>query len=236
MRSKTFIIIFISTFLLLLNSCVTYYYPQAVDVPLIKEKGDFRLDVGGFIIPKINPTNESDSSVLADMGIHSTFSAGITDLLATQTFVSLDVLLRVHLHGALGLYKAFDNNTVMELYCGFGYGNGFLSGMHSEGKDDYLLSFAQFNIGHSGSGKSNTDFGLGLKGGYLHTNSVNGDFYKKNGWVFDPSIFIRFGGNKAKYNIKLIYMWTDTVAEQYYFPLSMSMGVNLDLGKKSKNK
>ena len=232
-KAKTVTNMILSVCLLLLNSCVTYY-PQAVDIPLIKEKGDARLDAGMFLIPALNTVNESDSNIIADMGINATFTSGITDILAVQAFLSFDVLSRIHIQGALGVYKAFENKTVMELYGGFGYGNSIWSSAYNESRDDYLLTFAQYNLGQTGLGKSNIDFGMGLKGGYLQNNSVTDDFYKKNGWMMEPSVFFRFGSNRAKYNVKVIYLWTDTVAEKYYFPLSVSMGVNFHVGRRTQ--
>jgi hypothetical protein len=107
--------------LLVLNGCVTYF-PQSVDIPLIKEKGDYRLNAGAFIIPNVNPSEEVKNDLLTDMGLHATFSAGLTDILAVQAYLSFDALLRMYLHGALGLYKGFDNNNVIEMYGGLGYG------------------------------------------------------------------------------------------------------------------
>ena len=233
-------IYFTATILIFLNGCVAYY-PQVVDIPLIKQKGDLRINTGAFFIPNLNGTMyENGNSALSSFGFHATFSAGITDFLAAQSYASFDGMARIHVQGALGVYKGFENNTVIESYNGFGYGNGFGSALIRETlKDNYWLAFSQFNIGKTNVGAKKIDFGMGLKGGYLYTSLVETaplDFfddiiYKKNGWIMEPSLFFRCGKGKVKFNTTINYLWTDTIIDNYYFPLSVSMGVNFRIGK-----
>ena len=230
----------IVTVLLFLNGCVAYY-PQVVDIPMIKHKGDIRINAGGFFIPNLNATtDESGFHAVSDVGFHETFSAGITDLLAVQSYLSVDGLFRIHVQGALGVYKGFENNTVVESYSGFGYGNGFGSALFRESlKDNYYLAFTQFNIGKTNIGAKHIDYGLGLKSGYLFTSLVetapldNADniIYKKDGWIIEPSLFFRFGGKRVKFCTTVNYLWTESIIDKYYFPLNVSMGVNIRIGK-----
>jgi len=236
MKTKIFVAI-----LIFINACVAYY-PQTVDIPLIKKKGDIRVDAGYFLVPNISGYGNTkadgsevdDNYSFADAGVHATFSAGVTDVLAVQTYASVDGFLRHHLQGALGLFKGFENKTVIELYGGYGYGSGY---WHSEYKsrDNYQLAFTQFNIGKSDLGKLHIDYGLGLKGGYLfcnHYNFVENQHIRaKDGWMIEPSVFFRFGGKRVKFCTKANYLWTNTIKGDFYFPLSVSMGVNLSLGK-----
>jgi hypothetical protein len=144
----------------------------------------------------------------------------------------MDILYTGYLHGALGLFKGFENKTVMELYGGYGTGTAIGGG--------YRLAFSQFNIGKTGLGRSNIDFGLGLKGGYIHgcyyDKDVNNQtYYQKNGWIVEPSVFFRFGGSKVKFCTKANYLWTNTISDGWYYPLSVSMGANFFLRMPSKN-
>ena len=227
--------LFIATVHLILSGCVTYY-PQVVDIPLIKEKGDVRIDAGAFLIPNINGSND-DSEPIEDAGIHSTFTVGITNLLAVQTYLSIDALFRLHMQGALGLYNKFENNTVIEMYSGFGYGNGYMRMFSDFEDDDYYLVFTQCNFGKTNMGTKHFDYGIGLKGGYLFTNIPNNSLetiYKKNGWMIEPTIAFRFGGSRAKFSTKINYMWTNTVIDEYYYPVSVSFGVNFHAGNRRK--
>ena len=211
----------------LFSGCVTYF-PQVVDVPLIKEKGDIRIDAGAFLIPNINDkTGEHDP--IANFGIHATVTAGITDFLAVQSYLSINALSRYHIQSALGLFNRLNNNTVTEVYGGVGYGNGNIS----YAGDYYYLTFVQFNLGKTDLGRSHIDYGLGMKGGYLFTNTVDMEtIYKKDGWMIEPTVFIRFGGRRAKFCAKVNYLWTKTIIDNYYFPVSVGLGVNFHAGKK----
>jgi hypothetical protein len=73
-----FVIVAIS---ILLSGCAAYY-PQVVDVPLIKGKGDVRTDIGAFLIPDPDYTLRNQKEPIAVVGLHSTVTAGLTDNLA----------------------------------------------------------------------------------------------------------------------------------------------------------
>ena len=219
--------------LLLFNGCAATYSPMSVDIPLIKNKGDIRIDAGGFIAHDFKE-NELPA------GIQATFSAGLTNVVAVQTHASVDLMTKIHLQGAVGLYKKIDNETVIELYNGYGFGSVY-------GNDsNYQLAFSQFNIGKTGVGaKKNIDYGLGLKGGYLFAGNFEyknyqeeykgffKEYYQENVFMFEPSIFLRFGGRMAKFSTRVNYLLINKNIDAYhYFPFSMSVGVNYSLGKR----
>ena len=145
------------------------------------------------------------------------------------------VLSRYHLQGALGLFKGFENNSVVELYGGYGYGSGFWNESFKI-RDNYQLAFTQFNIGKSDQGRRHIDYGLGLKGGYLFCNFDNQEnvstLHKKDGWIVEPSVFFRFGGSKVKFCTKVNFLWTNTIRKDYYYPINISLGVNIGLQSK----
>ena len=88
-------------FLIFLSGCVAYYIPMAVDIPLIEEAGDEKVDVG-----------------FSSVGFaHGTYSYGLTDKIAVQAFGNIDIFTRFHVQGAVGLYKWYDERLMgMELY------------------------------------------------------------------------------------------------------------------------
>jgi len=239
---KTKSLVFIAT-LVLLTSCATYA-PQVVDIPLIKEKGDIRIDAGCFFLAP-------DREGYVGYGGHTTISAGLTNMLAVQGYASGDVMGKNHIQGALGLFRGLENKTVIELYSGYGYGAGLNFDRINENenkyknknknKNSYHLTFAQFNIGKTDLRIAHIDFGFGMKGGYLNNNLVeigdkNTPIQKKNGWIVEPSVFFRFGGKKVKFSTRVNYLWTDVIEKKYYFPLSVGLGVNIYLGTTSKRK
>ena len=216
--------------LVLLNSCLTYYNPKTVDIPLIKGRGDMRMNTGLFI------SNDFHGSLLA--GCNGTFSAGVTNVLAYQAHINLDMMSDLYLQNALGLYKRFENNTVVEMYGGYGYGTN--TGDYSERKNNYHLAFTRLNAGKCNLGTANLDFGLGLQGGYLNGFFINNipyadqNYQRKQGWLIEPSAFIRLGKSRVKYNMIVNYSWTSmgATAYQLHLPLSVGIGVNISLGKK----
>ena len=239
-RYITYFIIFVT--LIFIAGCNTYISypqivsPQAVDIPLIKEMGDLRVDVGGSFTG--NKTLRSSEAIDTEEwsvlpSVHGTISYGMSNMSALQMHANIGLFSMYYFQTALGIYKVLEKKTVFELYGGYGYGNGYYNTRMFKVRDDYHLAFAQFNIGQTGLGAKHIDYGLGLRGGYLFCNfeePVNlKDVHKKNGWMVEPTVFFRFGGRKVKFCTKVTYLWTQTLSKDFYYPLSVSMGVNLSL-------
>ena len=215
MKTKNMIVALLALF----TGCATYY-PQVVDVPLIKEKGDLRVNYGASWSPSL----------------HGTVSYGATEILAVQTYGSYDLIGRFHLQGALGLFKKFENNAVIELYGGYGYGNRITQyddKIHLTNRE-YHFPFVQFNIGKSDHVSVNVEYGLGLKAGYLNTYLLSSyDFspsYRYSDWVIEPCVFFRFG-KKVKMNVMFKYSFpmTNVISREYYAfnNINVGLGVNL---------
>ena len=121
------------------------------------------------------------------------------------------------------------------MYGGYGFGIG---GLRYELIDSYDLCFMQFNIGKTGVGNGNLNYGLGLKGGYVFNDYEEYNFAykipKNNTWIIEPSVFIRFGGKKAKMNIMVNYMWADNIPKSFYFPVNVGIGLNYKFGNRKK--
>ena len=228
-----------SAVVIFMSSCVAYY-PQVVDIPLIKEKGDKRIDAGLFFAPAMDQqavyVDKEDGLRLAGIsGIHGTYSSGLTDVLAVQAYTSVD-FRAYHLQGALGMFKAFENKNVVEWYSGYGHGN-VLGSKPLAGRNNYHLAFTQLNFGKSNAGNAHIDYGLSIKGGYLFGNKEvwanSEDYYQKDGWMVEPSVFIRFGGEKVKFCTKVNYVWTNSFQNNYYYlPLNISMGANISFSSR----
>lgn len=91
------------------------------------------------------------------------------------------------------------------------------------------------------------DYGFGLKTGFLHSNltdknyyhsySETGTFttYEDNSLLIEPSIFLRLGGERLKFNIKLGGCWinkfTHTDKGLPYSPINLGLGLNYRLRK-----
>jgi len=213
---------------LIMSSCIVYH-PQTTDIPLICEKNDLRVDAGISLIPSA----------------HATISYGLTDKLAIQGFGSIGV--GYYFQAATGFYKNKGNSRVLELYGGFGYGYGNAYNDVNPGHlfGNYQLYFGQLNYGKIANETSNFEIGFGIKTGYLHSNLIDRNYYN---WIsetgpfdkyhdesilFEPLGFIRFGGNKLRFSVKLggtlIYKFTNTDKGLPYSYLNIGLGLNYRL-------
>jgi len=210
---------------LMMTKCVVYH-PQAIDIPMICKKKDLKLDAGVSLIPSA----------------HATISYGLTGKIAVQTFGSIGPDDRYYFQGAVGSFKNAGNQRVMEFYSGFGYGYGssYIDANPGNLYGDYQLFFVQFNYGRINCEFANTDYGFGLKTGYLHSDltdhnyydfySVTGPFttYQDNSLLMEPTVFVRLGGERLKFNIKLGGCWINKFTHRdKWIPYSF---INLGLG------
>ena len=224
---KTMPLLFIFFSSLLFTGCA--YSPIIADIPLISRKNELRVDAG----------------VSTALAANATVSYGLTDKIAVQTFANIGADNMYYLHGAVGYYKDLGENKIMEIYGGFGYGYGnaysdvnpgFLAG-------NYQTYFTQFNIGKVNGSFAHLDYGIGLKAGLLHSNMTDKNYYwrndiiivpfttyKDNSLLFEPTCFIRFGGERLKVNFKLggllMYKFTNTNLSFPYCPLDFGIGLN----------
>ncbi len=216
--------------IVIMTSCA--YYPQVVDVPLINHKNDLRVDAGISIIPTVR----------------ATVSYGLTDRVAIQASGNYQWNDVYYWQGAAGLFKK-NERVVKEMYAGFGYGLGNAYNDANPGnlKGDYQIYFVQFNYGKIDDKFAHMDYGIGLKTGYFHSNFTDMNYYEiyPNGSVyklyrdesilFEPTAFIRLGGERLKFNLKIgssfIYKFTHQNID-YSLPhayLNLGLGVSYQL-------
>jgi hypothetical protein len=214
-------------FLMLISGCV--YYPQAVDIPLISNKEDLRIDAG----------------ISSDVSAHGTVSYGLTDKVAIQGFGRYGHDDGFYFQGAAGLYKKYLNGYVSELYGGYGYGESmvFKHGDQGRIKGNFQLYFLQLNYGRTDRRFANLDYGISLKSGMLATSLHdfgywNRDYYDNRqvidyndkSFVIEPNAVVRIGGKKLKFNLKLgtcyVYKFTNTDKKLPYSKWNVGIGLN----------
>ncbi len=228
----------ISLFSVLMLSGCCVYSPQVTDIPLISDKNDFRVDAGVALLPSVN----------------ATVSYGLTEKIAVQTFGSLGPEHNAYLQLAPGIYKLFSNNTVMELYGGFGYGHGDAYKDANPGNltGNYQVYFIQYNFGQLNNNNSRNDFGLGIKAGYFHSNLTDENYYdiypedvpfpldRENSILIEPSLIARFGGEHFKFSLKAGACWIVKITNpDRYIPtqvINIGMGINYSLKDLTRGK
>lgn len=210
-----------------MTSCVVYH-PQTIDIPLINKKKDLRIDAGVSLVPSA----------------HATISYGLSNKIAVQTFGSIGPDDRYYFQGAVGYFRDLGNRKVMELYTGFGYGYGSAYKDSNPGDlyGDYQLYFTQFNFGKIDCKFANMDYGFGIKTGYLHSNLIDRNFYayysengpfatfNYNSFIIEPTAFVRLGGERLKFSLKLgscwLYKFTNTDKFLPYSFINFGLGLN----------
>lgn len=224
--------------LLVLVSCTII--PHTTDIPLIREKGDLRVDAGVSIIPTAN----------------ATVSYGLSEKIAVQAYGSYGADHPYYLQGAVGLFKNKENNYVTEWYAGAGTGNSeaYESGQWGRLEGNYQLYFTQFNIGKLNSNFLNADYGLGLKAAYARSKFTDEDYFDiyyldgdfanfiypvqtDNGLVFQPTVFGRFGKGRLKFNLKasglLYYQFTNRENKLPVGYFNVGIGLNYSINTKN---
>lgn len=211
---------------LMMSGCIVYQ-TQTTDIPLISKKNDLRADAGISIIPSAQ----------------ATISYGLTDKIAIQGFGSIGSDDRYYFQAATGLYNNMGNSRVLELYGGFGYGYGNAYKDANPGNllGNYQLYFGQLNYGKIADELSNFEIGFGIKTGYLHSNLTDKNYYSRmetglyktyhdESFLFEPAGFIRVGGQKLKFSVKLggtiIYKFTNTNQSLPYSYINLGLGIN----------
>lgn len=221
-----------------MSSCTVI--PHTTDIPLIREKGDLRVDAGVSIIPTAN----------------ATVSYGLSEKIAVQAYGSYGADHPYYLQGAVGLFKNKENNYVTEWYAGAGTGNAEVTDSANPGKlkGNYQLYFTQFNIGKLNSNFLNADYGLGLKAAYARSKFTDEDYFDiyyldgdfanfiypvqtDNGLVFQPTVFGRFGKGRLKFNLKasglLYYQFTNRENKLPVGYFNVGIGLNYSINTKN---
>ena len=215
------------TIMLLTTSCA--YYPHLTGIPLIKKKGDTRVE-GGV---SFSPPN-----------FQASVSYGVTEKIAIQVAGTANGM-DYYGHGAVGFYKNIMEHNVVELYGGFAHGTvsrEIILKTDDYQSGNYQMYFTQFNWGNIEKNTMNREFGIGLKLGYMHSNmkfsyefapSPN-PIYHISGIFVEPTIFTRFGGPKWRFHAALsggkLFQLTHTDRKIHQCPINFGFGVSCSFG------
>lgn len=231
-------------FVLLLLSLTTtscwVYTPQLADIPLIEHKGDMRLNGSIFFNPVRVYTYGLGYFYLPAPGLSASFSAGLTDWMAINTFFDYrggDVL---YTHVALGGYKSFEW-CVLEGYLGAGFGHAekYIDHIPASSSIYYLCPFVQVNYGLHIT--KYVDIGVSMKAGTYSPLRVDAHIPDEASPLpsvpsfsplLEPQLFFRFGEEKCKVQVQAGYTHLFGWPNEYllrYHPISIGFGVTWKL-------
>ncbi|MCF7832050.1 MAG: hypothetical protein K9N05_00555 [Candidatus Marinimicrobia bacterium] len=217
---KLFILLIIIS---LFYSCSTYvYYPNGLNAPLLKEKGDIQLSLsllnGGVDI-------QSAYSPIKNLGLQ--INANLTNL--NDTEVNTDRRSgNYYFEGAAGFYKPLNTNTIFEAYIGTGAGRTFT---HSDDagtyrNTNYFKLYGQVDMGLKWK---YINFGLAMREGLVNIYKNDEDNIIDDPKIFEmffePAIFMAVGAEKFKAKFQLGYSQSHFSAIFSYPFIIMSAGV-----------
>jgi len=229
-KMKTRVLMLTLLSMALLSSC-SMYHPRMVDIPLIKEKNELKIDgnlsaSGTIVIPE---------SVDANV----TVSYGVTNWMAAQAYVGYNFEKNYYMQGAVGAYKPIDK-FVVEGYLGAGFGHNYVVSKKDEGErryyGNYNVFFGQLNLGWTDLTAVNIDLGVGLKGGMLFPDFIDATVDEEGietvyqthttpNPLFEPQVLFRIGSKNLKFSLKAGYVELFD-ADFYLNPFTLGLGVN----------
>lgn len=187
------------------TAAFSQYLPTLEDISLISHKNELRIGTG---ITMLAPVPLSSTT---------TITYGFTDDFAIQchgiTSRLWDIESDNYFHGAsgaVGKYKQFENQSIVELYMGTGYGSSHFSYVNvSTGNETdltavYMQYFLKINYGKTGKGKYHFERGVSMKCEFSdfrvvdHYVSRRSEYYKKRHIAVEPSLYSALGGEKFK--------------------------------------
>lgn len=237
---KTRLLSWLAVLMYGLTSC-SMYHPQAVDIPLLTEKGEFRADGTFSLAVTMLPQTP---------GANTTISYAATDWLAVQAFADFDCERSYYFQGSVGAFKPL-GKTVLEGFVGIGRGYGFHEYEYSTQNrlnqiyGHYNIYYGQVDFGWVNLTRVHLDVGGALKVGAFCPDFTDIDFDTRDGSVnslvfynnpmllVEPQFFIRLGGESVKFGLKLGLTSlragkTDSGATSgfQYEPLDFGIGIN----------
>jgi len=194
-------------------SC-SIYHPQTVDIPLIEQPGETRIDAAAGVSFWLLPDA---------ITIGATASHGFNNWLCGQVHGNYGGKDNYYLQAAPGAYLHVGEKGILEGYVGLGYGGtGYESNndttAHYSYKGNFLLPFAQVNFGWRHLGPF--EVGFGLKTGVLQPKYEYHHFkadgtenpdrfrsYATDNLLLEPQLQIRLGGEHVMFTFRLSYAW-----------------------------
>ncbi len=238
MKNKSYISLIVILLAATIPTSCIMYRPHNVDIPLLQEQGDLRVDASvSTTFPTLTGTAANLSAAYAVLP-----NVGVTG------YGTLSDWSNRYGQLAAGTFWPVSTHAVFEAYVGYGGGHSHHKNTQSNGltrivKGPYSLFFSQINFGWAGLGKDVFDAGIGLKSGLLNSHWSNNLFDADNVvqndnemlerpfFLMEPQLVLRVGSPTIKFSLNIAYSyipdWPTYNAFFNYERISVSAGVNL---------
>lgn len=233
MRKRYISLLAIALGAFLATSCVMYH-PMNVDIPLLEEQGDLRIDASASM----------SLPLLSQPALNATVSYAPLPFVAVQAAGNITDGGNYSYRGAIGFYTPF-RHSVLEAYFGYGHGHGDYTSSenlpHHTAEGPYNLLFNQLNYGWNNIGSSSVDCGLGVRTGIMRPDLsytrwdsegtvTDQDAFDSPCFLLEPQLMVRFGGEHIKISLNLAYSllsgWPTENSHFNYERFSLGAGVN----------
>ncbi|MBP5548683.1 MAG: hypothetical protein J6X58_07335 [Bacteroidales bacterium] len=213
-------------------SCVMYH-PHNVDIPLLEQKGDLRID------GSLNMT----FPLLDGTGANATVSWAPLNMLGLQASGSISDPENYQVQAAVGTFKGW-GKSVLEFYVGAAKGHSYyeFSNKQANVGGPYNMFFGQINFGWNHLANDIVDVGVGFKSGMMNPNWSKETYDESTGtWsiaathtdphlLIEPLLMLRMGGEHLKFCINVAYSvfadWPTDDNNFNYTRLSVGAGLN----------
>lgn len=174
----------------LMTGC-NIYFPQVVDLPMLEQQGDLRLDASADIFVV-------GGRATATYAVTNHFGIQASGILSTLGWAS---------QGAAGFYTT-RGHQIYEIYAGFSGGESSRSGIFNMRTwGDFNTYFLQADYGWTRLANNHIDLGFGLKSGYIEgTYWVQRDdnlpnHYPQSSLFIEPTLTFRVGWQHLKFTL-----------------------------------
>lgn len=228
-------------------SCVMYH-PHNVDIPLLQQGGDLRIDGSlNITLPLLDGT-----------GANATVSYAPINHLALQASGSITDNKNLYGHFAVGTFQPF-GKSVLEFYLGAAAGHSYYAQNRysSENTDggaktstinqkyyvdgNYNIFFSQLNFGWNNIGDDLFDVGVGLRSGILNPSwqhvSIDDEGvetvveeYTTPNFLLEPQLMFRIGAEHFKISFNFAYSFLSNwpTDNNYFNYTRFSAGIGLN--------
>ncbi|MDO9391747.1 MAG: hypothetical protein Q7U71_08240 [bacterium] len=223
-----------------LIGCAPAYIPNAVNVPLLSNQGQFQ---GAVSVGSSGTDFQTSYALTSNLGLmaNGSFYEGTLTDNADATVV--DKTKRIFFEGGAGYYTAFGSAGRFETYGGYGQGTSTYSNSYDFfgpqeviATGNYRRFFIQPSIGTA------TDFfdaAISLRTCYVNFYQIkSGDLsldHNVDGIFMEPVITARLGYKHLKFMAQIgatIPLGQDV--EMFWHPFLFNLGLSFDFGKKER--
>lgn len=236
-----------------LASCKTAYKPNMQNVPLFREKGEFRGTINNNNLQGAYAVTDKIGVMVNGYYNPSKFTTSSGDIDSTGTTIDSEIKTsRFLVEGGVGYYKPISDAGVFEVYGGAGYGKikfdekyKSFAGDNNTFSANMIRFFVQPSIGLT---KENIDFAFSTRIAAVKFGGVDTVNYSVSKLQFyniynidqqmfffiEPGVTLRVGPKWAKFHVQAMYSQLLSDVELSHKRIAFNMGLHINIANRYK--